>query len=122
MLFLLALPVIGVVAAVHCGLMLYAPSNVVVRRVQASPPRWRVALGLLALAASLLLTSHVVACAIASGAPPWLNLVVLVFAWDAIKFVLLAASVAGRRAGARLLVASRRGRGARSRRWSPARM
>ena len=35
---------------------------------------------------------HAVAEAVASGAPGWLNIVVLILAWDAIRFMLLGVS------------------------------
>ena len=41
MLILLALPVIVAVAAFHRYLQIYAPSNLLVRRVRAQQPRWR---------------------------------------------------------------------------------
>jgi len=91
MVLLLALPVFAAVALVHRYLQLYAPSNLLVRHVRIRPPRFRTALGLLAGAAALLIAMHMVAEAVASGAPGWLNLVVLVLGWDAIKLALLGA-------------------------------
>lgn len=88
---LLALPVIAAVALAHRCLLLYAPSNVVIRRVRASAPTLRKAGALLALAAVLLLAMKAVADGIAAGAPGWLNLVLVVLGWDAIKFGMLAA-------------------------------
>lgn len=93
MLILLALPIFCGAAVAHRYLQLYGPSNVVVRRVRYAPPRLGTAAALLLLAATLLLAMHVIAQAIASGAPGWLNLVVLVLAWDAIKFACLAIGV-----------------------------
>jgi hypothetical protein len=89
MIFLLALPVFAAVALAHRCLQMYAPTNRLVRRVRLAAPRLRTAVGLLAAAAVLLIAMHVVAEAIAAGAPGWLNLVVLVLAWDAIKLALL---------------------------------
>lgn len=100
MLFLLALPVISCVALLRDYLDVYAPSNVLIRVVRSTPPRWRTAAALLTLVVVLLLGMHVVAVAIASGAPGWLNILVFVLAWDAIKFVWLLALL-GSRAGAR---------------------
>lgn len=91
MLFLLALPIFCGVALAHRYLQLYAPSNVLIRSVRYAPPRWGTAVALLAVAVTLLLAMHAVVQAIAAGAPGWLNLVVLVLAWDAIKFAAAAA-------------------------------
>jgi hypothetical protein len=96
MVLLLALPVFAAVALVHRYLQLYAPTNRLLRRVQVTPPRLRTAADLLAVAAALLIAMHMVARAVAAGAPGWLNLVVLVLAWDAIKVAWLAMAVAMR--------------------------
>ena len=93
MLFMLGVPVLFMVAAAHRYLQLYAPSNAVIARVRMTPPRWRVALGVSALAVTLLLATHVLAAVVAAGGPGWLNLVVVVLAWDAIKFGWLAVVV-----------------------------
>jgi hypothetical protein len=97
MLILLALPVIAAVAAFHRYLQCCAPSNLLARRVRTARPTFPMAVGLLALAAVLLVLMHVLVEAIASGAPGWLNLVVLVLAWDAIKSGMLATLTAMRR-------------------------
>lgn len=89
MLFLLVLPVLGVVALVYRYFQIYAPSNVLTRRMRTSPPSLRRAAGLLLLALGLLSVMHVLAEAVASGAPAWLNLIVLLLAWDAIKLGVL---------------------------------
>ncbi len=89
MLFLLGLPVIGAVALLWRYLQIYAPSNVLIRMVRSGPPHWCTAIGLGALAAALALALHALHAAIAAGAPGWLNLVVLVLAWDAVKCSLL---------------------------------
>ena len=104
MLLLLALPVIVAVAAMHRYLQFYAPSNLLARRVRAHEPRLRTAAVLIVLAGLLLVAMHVLAEAVAHGAPGWLNLVVLVLAWDAIKLAALACAVLARRV---LLIASR---------------
>jgi hypothetical protein len=96
MVLLLALPVFAAVALVHRYLQLYAPSNLLVRRVRIATPRLGVWVALLAVAAALLVAMHLVAEAVAAGAPGWLNLVVLVLAWDAIKAAWLALEVAVR--------------------------
>jgi|LUMU01.1.fsa_nt_gb hypothetical protein len=93
MLILLAIPVIVAVALVHRLVQAVAPSNLLVRRVRAAQPRWRTGAVLLGLATVLLLTMHVVADAVSAGAPGWLNLVVLVLAWDALKVGWLAVEV-----------------------------
>lgn len=97
MLILLSMPVIAVVAAIYGYLQHYAPSNLLARRVRTGPPTLRIAGGLLALAAVLLIVMHALAQAVATGAPGLLNLVVLVLAWDAIKLGLLSLATAGRR-------------------------
>lgn len=93
MLFLLVLPVLGVVALVYRYFWIYAPSNVLTRRVRTSPPSLRSATGLLLLALALLSVMHALVIAVASGAPAWLNLVVLLLAWDAIKVGCLTVAV-----------------------------
>jgi hypothetical protein len=93
MLILLAIPVIVAVVCAHRLIQAIAPSNLLVRSVRSARPDGRVAAALLGLAAVLLLTMHVVANVISAGAPGWLNFVVLVLAWDAIKVGWLAVSV-----------------------------
>ena len=94
MLILLALPVIVAVAAMHRYLQCYAPTNLLARRVRAREPHWRTAAALSALAAALLVAMHILAGIIANGAPRWLNVVVLVLAWDAIKCGVIALATA----------------------------
>lgn len=96
MLILLALPVIVAIAAFHRYLQAYAPSNLLVRRARAQQPRWRTAFALATVAGVLLVVMHTFAGAVASGAPEWLNLVVLILAWNAIKVSMLTASVSAR--------------------------
>lgn len=93
---LLALPVIAAVALAHRYLLLYAPSNILIRRVREKVPALSTAAAMLAIALSLIVAVKVVSDAVAAGAPGWLNLVVLVLAWDAIKIGLLAVSVIAR--------------------------
>jgi hypothetical protein len=94
MFILLALPVIAVVASAHRYLQVYAPSNVLARRVRVRRTSWRIAAGLLGVAGLLLAAMHAVAAAsTARGAPGWLNLVVLVLAWDAIKVGMLSVAI-----------------------------
>lgn len=90
MLMLLALPVIVAVTEMNRYLQLYAPTNLLVRRTRAGRPRWRNVAALLVLASSLLVVMHALTVALASGGPAWLNLVVLVLGWDAIKLCGLA--------------------------------
>lgn len=93
MLILLAMPVIAAVALVYRLTQAVAPSNLLVRRVRAAQPRWGTGAVLLGLATVLLLTLHVVADSVSAGAAGWLNLVVLVLAWDALKLGWLAVIV-----------------------------
>ena len=94
MVLLLALPVFAAVTLAHRYLQLYAPSNMLIRYVRSAPPRWGTALVLAALATVLVVAMHAVAQAVEHGALRWLNLVVLVLAWDAIKVAWLAVWVA----------------------------
>lgn len=98
MLLLLLAPVLVVVTFAHRYLQRYAPSNAVIRRLRIAPPRWRIVWLLAALAATTLTAMHLLAEAVVAGAPGWLNLILLIFAWDAIKFGLVAASMASRSA------------------------
>ena len=93
MLFLLVVPVLVLVTSAHRYLQRYAPSNVMIARARTARPRWRSAVLLAVLAATTLAAMHLVAEAVAAGAPGWLNLVVLFLAWDSIKFGLTAARV-----------------------------
>jgi hypothetical protein len=93
MLVLLAIPVIAAVAITHRFIQAVAPSNLLVRSVRSAAPRWAIAAALLGIAIALLVTMHGVAMALSAGAPGWLNVVVLVLAWDAIKVGWLAVGV-----------------------------
>lgn len=90
MLILLALPVIVAVATVHRVLHSYAPTNRLARHVRGRTPLCRTAAALIAVAAVLLVAMRAVSVAVVAGAPGWLNLVILVLAWDAIKVAALA--------------------------------
>lgn len=114
MLILLALPVLVAVAAMHRYLQRYAPSNVLIRSVRRSLPTWRLAAALLALAVALAAMAHVLAQAIVEGAPGWLNLAVLVLAWDSIKVGALGGIVVARRA---LSTVRRASRGRNAKPW-----
>jgi hypothetical protein len=97
MLLLFAIPVIGLVAFVHGLVQSFAPSNVLIGQVRGSQPTLRSAVVLFVLAALLGCLAHAVCAALRTGAPGWLNLLVLVLLWDAIKFALLAAQTTLRR-------------------------
>ena len=98
MLFLLALPIFLAVAAARRCLTLYAPSNILIRWVRMSPPRWRTVGALAALASVLLLALRAIEVAITAGAPGWLNILALVLAWDVIKVGALAIATCARTA------------------------
>lgn len=90
LLLLFAVPLIILAALAHSILQAYAPSNVLIRHVRAARSTLRMAIGLGVLAFGCALVVQGVDRAIGAGAPSWLNLVVLVLAWDAIKFTVLA--------------------------------
>lgn len=94
MLYLLIVPVLLAVATAHKLLALYAPSNVLIARARMTQPRWRNASLLAAFAMAALVLMHLLTVAVSDGACGGLNLVVLVLAWDSIKFGLAAAVVA----------------------------
>lgn len=97
LLILITLPVIAAVAFTHSVLQAYAPANVLVRRAGASRPSLRVAFAIGALAFGCALAVRTIHGAIEAGAPGWLNLVVLVLAWDAIKLAVMACLISVRR-------------------------
>lgn len=90
MIMLLALPVIAAVVLAHRYVVLYAPSNVLIRRVRSSRPAPSTVGAAVAVVVALILAVKVSSDAVAAGAPGWLNFVVLVLAWDAIKWGVLA--------------------------------
>jgi hypothetical protein len=119
MLSLLILPVIVLVATAHRALRLYAPSNIFITRVRTALPRWRTAGAALVLSLTLVAVVHVIGDAIEAGAPwapSWLNLIVLVLAWDAIKLLAAAGSIVVRLAWRRCAVGSRPSRHGTTRR------
>ena len=67
MIMLLALPVIAAVALAHRYLLLYAPSNILIRRVRAKAPALSTAAAMLAVASSLIVALKVVSDAVAAG-------------------------------------------------------
>jgi hypothetical protein len=97
MLLLLAMPVMATVALAHRLLLAFAPSNVLIRRVRASRPTFRSAAVQAVAAVVLVRTAHTLSLAIRTGAPDWLNLLVLVLLWDAVKCSLLAVHTTARR-------------------------
>lgn len=97
MIVLIALPVLAVVALSHRSVQVYAPSNLLIRCVRAWPPRLTYVGVLVVLAGALLIAMELTSSLVAGGAPGWLNLVVLVLAWDAIKIGWLAVTVLIRR-------------------------
>ena len=86
MLLLIAVPVIILAAVAHDLLRAYAPSNALICRLRGSRPTLPRAGALAVLALLCLSVMHALALAIEAGAPGWLNLLVLVLAWDVIKF------------------------------------
>lgn len=96
MIVLLALPVIAVVALVHRYLQICAPSNLLIAHAKAARPTLWGAASLGALALLLISLARLSALSIENGAPGWLNLLVLVLLWDALKFLLVSVSVVPR--------------------------
>jgi len=96
MLLLALIPVVSLTAIAHRYLRLYAPSNLVVARLRTASPRWRTAGILLACSILFIIGAHRLEVAVDAGLPPWLNLVVLVLAWDAVKFACLVVAIAAR--------------------------
>lgn len=94
MLFVLALFVAFGVAFASRVVRTHAPSNLLVRTVRSSPPRWRVVAGTVAASVVLLIAIHCLTKVIAQGASGWLNLLVLLLAWDSIKLLFLGLLVA----------------------------
>lgn len=93
MLLLIAVPVIILVVFAHSLLQAYAPSNVLIRRLRASRPTLSRAGAVAVIALLCVSVMHGLALAIEAGAPSWLNLLVLVLAWDVIRFGWLAANL-----------------------------
>lgn len=93
MLIVLVIPVIVAVACVQRVLQAVAPSNMLITRIRRAAPGCREGAGLLVLALLLLVAIRLLTVAVSGGAPGWLNLFVLVLAWDAIRFMLLGASI-----------------------------
>jgi hypothetical protein len=102
MLLLLAVPVVAAVALADRLFQAVAPSNILIARVRSARPSPLRAGTLASLAMMLLVLGHCLTVAIASGAPGWLNFMVLVLLWDAIKVMLAAVILAARSATAAL--------------------
>jgi len=101
MLLLVATPVMAIVALAHRMLQVFAPSNILIGRVRASRPSLRCSAALAGFALMLVWIAHALSAAIWSGAPSWLNLLVLTLLWDAIKCIALAVQTAARRCSSR---------------------
>lgn len=94
MLILVAIPAIVAVAFVHRVLQAVAPSNMLIARIRRAGPSFRAGAGLVVLALLMLMAIRLLTSAISDGAPGWLNLFVLVLAWDTIKFGMASCVVA----------------------------
>lgn len=93
MFLLFTAPVVVLVATVQRALQLYTPSNVVSTRVRGDRPQLGTAMRLSVVAAGLVVGARLLAVWTTAGGPSWLNLVVLIAIWDAVKFALLAVAV-----------------------------
>lgn len=96
MLLLLSIPAFAFAGFLQAALQAWAPSNILIRRAKAAPPRWRTAAGLFVLSVALLLAVRALELAIAAGALDWLYIPSGILAWDAIKFGVLAVLTAAR--------------------------
>lgn len=92
MLILLAIPVVVAIAFLHRWIQAVAPSNMLVRHVRRSPPKVRRVIGLAMLSLALIALAHALERMIEAGSAKWLNLLVFVLLWDAIKVGVLAVS------------------------------
>ncbi len=79
------------VAAAHRYLQGFAPSDLIVSRVRRGRPSTRVAGSLLALATAFALGAIIAADLASDGGPGWLHLLVLLWTWNAMKFLWAAA-------------------------------
>lgn len=86
MLMLLAIPVIVAVASAQRVLHAVAPSNMLIARMRNGGSNVTAGAALAVVASLSLLVTRLLTEAVAAGAPGWLNLAVLVLAWDTIKF------------------------------------
>ena len=70
------------------GLLRWAPTNLVLDRIRTRRGlKWGVPAMLLAL--PLLLGAATCAAGVRDGGPGWLNLLVILFIWDALKFLVI---------------------------------
>lgn len=113
MLVLLAVPVILAVAVIHAAVQRHAPSNRLVRVAWRAEPSGRVVMAHALLAIGLSFAVHLVLVAIDSGASRSLFLVVMLLAWDSVKFAVSASFLLLRLLATRFL---RGGHSLRSRR------
>jgi hypothetical protein len=76
-------------ASIHWYLYAYAPSNILIRYLRSSTGgRWAFPISA-ALTAGYLAATVGLTSILESGGPGWLNLVTLVCAWNAMKFMLM---------------------------------
>lgn len=97
MLLLVVIPALSIVALAHRQLLAFAPSNMLISRVRASRPTFRAVAALEVLALLLVCVAHALSVWIGDGASGWLNTLVLVLLWDAVKCSSLAAHTTIRR-------------------------
>ena len=90
MFVLAAVPVTLAVAFIHIAVQRHAPSNKLVRRAWRSEPSGRVGLAQALLALGFSFAVHLVLIAIVSGASQALFLVVMLLAWNSVKFAVSA--------------------------------
>lgn len=118
MLLLISVPVVVAVIVVHRFLLRHAPISHLVRHVRTSAPTMRAAALDGGPGVACLVGLHSVHLAIEAGAPGVPNLLVLVFAWDAIKPFGSATLVLGRTATRAIRRLARRLRSRRCRAWA----
>ena len=96
MLGLLASSIFQLVATSHRYLARHGLTNLLVRRVLSSPPRWRTALALGSATGLLAVFAGALEVLISEGGPHWLYVLILVVVWDAIKLATCAALTSAR--------------------------
>jgi hypothetical protein len=79
------------VAPAHRYLQAFAPSNVIVSKLRRERPTTWIASGLMGLSAAFALGAIIAADWAAEGGPGWIHLVVLLWTWNAMKFLWTAA-------------------------------
>lgn len=76
-------------AAIHYYLRAYAPTNILLRSLRARDGlKWAIPAALV-LVPAYLFAAALATAVVADGGPGWLNLVALLFIWDACKFAAL---------------------------------